>query len=60
MELTEDMAKWLMGNAYAVKREKYWFLPDFPSEQTPDKLEIPINKKSWDKMKQRVRNEVVS
>ena len=51
MELTEDVAKWLRKNAYAVKGEDYWFLSDFPSEQTPDKLAIPVSKRSWKKWK---------
>lgn len=51
MELTEDVEKWLRKNAYAVKGGNYWFLPDFPSEQTPDKLEIPVSNRSWEKLK---------
>ena len=52
MKLTKDVVKWLKENAYAAKAEEYWFLPDFPSEQTPDKLEIPIRKKTWSEITQ--------
>ena len=49
MKFTEDVQKWLRENAYAVKGDDYWFLPDFPSEQVPDRLEIPIKGQSWKK-----------
>jgi len=51
MQLTEGIVKWLKENAYAVKEGIYWFLPDFPSDQIPDRLEIPIKKRSWEKLK---------
>ena len=51
MKLTKDVARWLKENAYAVKGGEYWFLPDFPDGQVPDKLEIPIKKQSWEKYK---------
>ena len=51
MKLTKDIVKWLKENAYAIKGKEYWLLSDFPNEQIPDKLEIPINKRSWDKWK---------
>ena len=47
MKITSEVLRWLKDNAYAVKGEDYWFLPDFPTDQTPDKLEIPINKRKW-------------
>ena len=49
MQLTEDVVKWLKENAYAVKDKDYWFLNDFPSDQIPDRLEIPMNKQAWRK-----------
>ncbi len=49
MELTKDTLKWLKEHAYAVKGEDYWFLSDFPSGQIPDRLEIPLRKRSWNK-----------
>ncbi len=50
MKLTKDVVKWLKENAYVLKDNEYWFLPDFPSEQTPDRLEIPVSKQSWRKL----------
>ena len=47
MEMTREVAKWLRENAYAVKDKDYWFLPDFPQSQVPDKLEIPMKDKAW-------------
>ena len=52
MKLTEDIVRWLKENAYAVKGEDYYFLPDSPGEQIPDRLEIPINKRTWEKFRQ--------
>ena len=51
MKLTEGIVKWLEENAYEAKGTDYWFLACFPSEQIPDRLEIPINKRSWEKLK---------
>uniref|UniRef100_A0A6M3JLH0 Uncharacterized protein n=1 Tax=viral metagenome TaxID=1070528 RepID=A0A6M3JLH0_9ZZZZ len=39
--------KWLKDNAYAVKGKDCWFLPDFPNDRIPDRLEIPMNERSW-------------
>jgi len=47
LELTKDVARWLKENAYAVKGGETWFLPDFPDEKIPDRLVIPITKRSW-------------
>ena len=47
MKITSEIAKWLRENAYAVKGSEYWFLSDFPSSQTPDRLEIPMKDKAW-------------
>ena len=55
MKLTQDIARWLKENAYAVKDDEYWFLPDFPNEQTPDRLEIPIKKRAWGKYKEAMK-----
>lgn len=55
MELTEDTMKWLKENAYAIKGEDFWFLPDFPDDQIPDRLEIPIKKRSWENIKSQVK-----
>jgi len=51
MKITIDIARWLKENAYAAKGDKYWFLPDFPSEEIPDRLEIPIKKRSWENIR---------
>ena len=48
--MNPELLKWLKENAYAVKGDAHWFLPDFPIDQIPDKLEIPINKRSWSKI----------
>ena len=53
MEINDEVLKWLKANAYAVKEEEYWFLSDFPENQTPDRLEIPINNKNWGKIRVR-------
>lgn len=50
MELTEDVIRWLEENAYAVKGKEYRFFSDFPSDQVPDRLQIPIGKKLWEKL----------
>ncbi len=54
MDLTEAVVKWLRENAYAVKKGEYWFLSDFPSDQIPDRLEIPIRKRDWANWKTKV------
>ncbi len=47
MKVSEEVVKWLRENAYAVKGDEFYFLPDFPPEQTPDYLHIPIRPKKW-------------
>ena len=49
MKLTKEVVKWLEENAYAVKEKQYWLLRDFPSDQVPERLEIPVNKGFWKK-----------
>jgi hypothetical protein len=45
--------RWLMDNAYAAKGEEYWLIRDFPSDNTPDRLHIPIKPqtKVWREIK---------
>jgi hypothetical protein len=56
MKLTGDIVKWLEENAYAVKNGEHWFLVDFPNDQIPDKLEVPVKKRLWEQL---VRDEGV-
>ena len=48
MKTPTEVIKWLKDNAYAVKGKDYWLLSDFPLNELPDKLEIPMNRKRWD------------
>ena len=52
MILTKDIIRFLKENAYAVKGGEYWFLSDFPSDQMPERLEIPMNKRAWEQLKE--------
>jgi len=47
MKITKETAEWLNENTYAFKKGDWYFLPDFPKDQVPERLEIPVNKKSW-------------
>ena len=42
-----EVIKWLKESAYAVKGAGYWFITDFPNNQTPDSLHIPLKEKGW-------------
>ncbi len=47
MKLSSEVIKWLRENAYAFKDEDCYFLPDFPQDKVPDRLQIPVKKKLW-------------
>jgi len=47
MKISKEVIKWLNENAYALKNNEWYFLPDFPKDERPRCLEIPVNKKLW-------------
>ena len=47
MKIPNEVIKWLKENAYAVEDENYYFLPDFPQDKIPDRLQIPVDKRLW-------------
>lgn len=54
MLIPDVVLKWLMENAYAAKGDDYWFIMDFPSNDTPDRLHIPIKKHSWGQIRDKL------
>ena len=52
MQISKEVIQWLRENAYAFKEGEHWFLPDFPKDQIPDKLEIPMRKRIWQALKE--------
>ena len=51
MTISDEVLKWLKENAYAVKGENYWFITDFPPNEIPESLHIPIKKRSWQQIR---------
>jgi len=47
MKITDEVRKWLKENAYAAKDADVYFITDFPVGEVPDRLIIPIKKRSW-------------
>ena len=50
MKISEEVVKWLREKAYAVKGEDYYFLTDFPPDEIPDNLHIPVKQKLWQQL----------
>jgi len=55
MKMTREIWQWLQENAYASKEGDYWRLSDFPPNQIPDYLAIPITKSVWRKIKELIK-----
>ena len=55
MKVSSEIMKWLEENAYAMKNGDYWFLTDFPKDQIPYRLEIPMNKMVWKAMQEELK-----
>lgn len=47
MRTSNEVLKWLKGNAYAVKGNNYYTMADFPEDDVPDRLHIPLRKRAW-------------
>jgi len=47
MKITNEVRKWLKENAYAAKGADIYFITEFPIGEVPDRLIIPIKKRSW-------------
>lgn len=60
MKISNEVIKWLKDNAYAVRNDGkvdvYWLLRDFPVECVPDKLHIPISKRSWQEINNKLQS----
>lgn len=53
MKVTKEIRQWLSDNAYAVKSNgDMYSLSEFPKEDTPDHLRIPIRKIDWQSLLQ--------
>ena len=53
MIVPQEVIKWLKENAYAEKDGEFWFVTDFPKDRLPERLIIPLGKRSrlWDMLK---------
>jgi hypothetical protein len=47
MKINKEVVLWLRENAYAIKDEQAWFLPDFPDDKIPHHLMIPVTPGFW-------------
>lgn len=47
MNIPDEVIRWLKENAYAAKGKEHWFLRDFPKDEIPDSLHVPMNKRIW-------------
>ena len=55
MNIPSEVLKWLKENAYAVKDGEHWFITDFPEDEIPDNLHIPMNKRRWQPIQQEIQ-----
>ena len=47
MKTSIEVLTWLKRNAYAVKGDDYYLMTDFPQNEVPDRLHIPLKKRAW-------------